>query len=110
MATIEESCPACGAQVFWERDRCLRCGHDVGAPNVRIAQQEHEALRQLCEMALADARSPNVRVKVEAFSQTVEQQSQAVINVDPNYLIGFLESSRDFYSGYALQTAAEIRA
>ncbi len=110
MATVEESCPACGAQVFWERDRCLRCGHDIGAPNVRLAQQEREALRQRYEMALADASQPNARAKVEAFSQTVEQQSQAVINVDPNYLMGFLESSRDFYSSYALQTAAEVRA
>ena len=65
---------------------------------------------QRYKTALYEDRGPDVRAKVEAFSQTVEHDSAAVINVDPDYLKVFLEPSRDFYSGYALQTAAETRA
>lgn len=110
MAAIEESCPSCGAHVFWERDRCSGCGKDLGAPNVRIARRERDALLQRYKTALYEDRGPDVRAKVEAFSQTVEHDSGAVINVHPDYLKGFLKSSRDLYSGYALLTAAETRA
>ncbi len=110
MAIVEESCPQCGAQLSWERDRCPCCRHDVGAPNVRMALKEREALRQRYKTALADGGTPEVQAKIEAFAQVVKQQSQAVVNVSPDYLKGFLESSRDFYSGYVLQVAAEVRA
>ncbi len=110
MPQTEENCPECNAKVYWESERCPVCRHDMGAPNVRLAQKERGALQQRYATALEECRQRGIHGTFDAFTQTVEQKSQAVINVSPAFLQGFLAASSQFYSGYALQTAAETRA
>lgn len=110
MPHTEEYCPECNAKVYWESERCPLCRHDMGAPNVRLAQKERGELQQRYLAAQDECRQRGADAALDDFSQAVEQQSQAVINVSPGYLQGFLAASSQFYSGYALQTAAEARA
>lgn len=110
MAHTEENCPECNAKVYWESERCPVCRHDMGAPNVRLAQKERGALQQRYATALEECRQRGIHDTFDAFTKAVEQKSQAVINVSPSFLQGFLAASSQFYSGYALQTAAETRA
>jgi hypothetical protein len=68
---LAEPCPRCGHEYGPHRDRCEVCGLDVGAPNVRAANEPEEvqALEQRYAAAVADARGRGCQEVVERFEQ-----------------------------------------
>lgn len=104
-------CPECGAKVNWTMDRCPKCRHDMGFPNVREVgcSKELDGLGRRHREALDTASKNNAQERVSAFEAAVASQSWAVINCWPSFLAEFLEDNRTLYSSYKLQVDAETR-
>ncbi|HER26149.1 MAG TPA: hypothetical protein ENI69_03475 [Rhodospirillales bacterium] len=104
-------CPSCEAKVNWAMDRCPKCKHDMGFPNIREVgcSNELDKLDSRHRKALDDAAKNNAQDRVSAFEKVLASQSSAVINCSPSFLAGFLEDNRILYSTYKLQVDAETR-
>ncbi|MFZ4702254.1 MAG: hypothetical protein ACOYMG_19605 [Candidatus Methylumidiphilus sp.] len=109
MPVIGESCPSCGNRLSWERDTCLGCGAYVGAPNVREMAVERDRLAARFEKSVEDSKARGCFDTVTAFTESVDKDSVAVVNLWPDFLAQFLNGEKSLYSGYALQTDAETR-
>lgn len=108
---MQIECPTCNAIVHWNVDRCPRCRADVGAPNVRLVDidQEKLALMARYENAIATAETRGAKDVVREFEDAVNKSSQAVINVNADFLWTFLRDKRALYVGYEILADAEIR-
>ena len=106
-----EACPRCGKPCPPDRDRCANCGHDIGFPNVRDATvpAERATLTSRYQDASDGAVKRGAGDVLTRFADAVANQSQAVVNVDADYLLQFLQNDKALYSTYSLLTRAETR-
>lgn len=104
-------CPKCDAQINWATDRCLVCNQDLGVPNQRLVNREHEviALNQRYQTALKATQQRGANQELAAFEHSVASQSQAVMNSTAQFLFGFLSSENQLYANYRQQTTSATR-
>lgn len=108
-----ENCPNpdCNAEINWTQDRCPVCHHDLGAPNQRLVNRDHEvtALKQRYHAALTQAKQRGINQELATFEQSLTEQSQAVINCTAKFLHGFITDHNQLYANYRQQTASTTR-
>lgn len=103
-----EVCPECGAGVNPSSRNCLDCSTDLGAPNVRRANQKREkdALRARYVSAISAATSSGSTRELTQFETEVREKSVVVIAVTPQFAVSFLRDARLIYvTGPALVDA-----
>ena len=103
--------PDCHAEIHWTADRCSVCNQDLGAPNQRLANREHEvnALKQRYQAAVEEASQRGISQELAEFEQHLVSQSQAVINCTAKFLFGFISDNNQLYANYRQQTASATR-
>ncbi|ASF47269.1 hypothetical protein [Methylovulum psychrotolerans] len=106
-----DSCPECNALTAWTADRCFVCHSDLGAPNRRLVNQQHEreALEQRYQAAVAEAEQRGVKQALAAFEASITNDSRAIINTSAYFLYGLLDSENQLYANYRQQTASATR-
>ncbi len=109
MIVIDNICPTCSNPLTWEKDTCLSCGTYVGAPNVREVTLEQDKLLDRYEKKVEECKARGCFDEVSAFTDRIINDSEAVINLWPEFLAQFLNGDKSIYSTYTLQTDAETR-
>jgi hypothetical protein len=106
-----DSCPKCNADTDWTADRCFACFCDLGAPNCRLVNQQHEldVLEQRYQSAVAEAKQRGVGQALAAFDARIAKDSQAIINSSAEFLFGLLNNGNQLYANYHQQTASATR-
>lgn len=72
-------CPECNSPTFAHKRFCEVCEHDLGAPNIRTAKQEHHELVQRCNHADKTIKAMSVESESANFVYEVNNNSRAVI-------------------------------
>src|SRR4051812_15227971 len=105
-----DHCSECGSPISASVDRCLTCGADVGAPNVRAAGQANEklALKARFDGAVSRSEARGVGKEIDEFEQVVDHSS-AVVNCGLSFLREFVSRDSILYANYHRGVQAGIR-
>ena len=107
---MTHQCDNCNSEVSFYSEYCTTCGNFLGFPNVRAADKpkEVEALKKRYENAIENSLQKDAFISLFNFEKKV-LQSQAVINVNIDYLYTFIKNDKALYSTYCLQVEGEVR-
>lgn len=105
-----EHCTDCGSLISTISDRCLTCGADIGAPNVRAARDpaEKSALQYRFAGALARGEARGVEREVAALGNAVGRSS-AIVNCELPFLREFVTNPKVLYINYHRGVLAQVR-
>ena len=103
-------CPRCSTNVREHERHCPACYHDVGFPNVRVAQkpEERAALGRRYKSAEASAAVRGCSAVLAEFCTAV-RSSQGVICRPLSIVLGLLSSDSSLYASFYSLTAAGAR-
>ncbi len=104
-------CPRCSNEVSESSTSCPSCGTFVEFSNVRLAERPDEtaALELRYREALAEADRRKALDRVRDFETAVQNQSQAVVAMDSDILIGLVRRSNTLFANYQLLVRAQAR-
>ena len=103
-------CVVCGTELDSTCDRCLTCGTDAGAPNVRLATSsgERASLLRRYETGVEGAKTRGAKTAVALLEQRAKA-SFAVINLKLAFLREFVTEHNTLFANYHAGVASSIR-
>lgn len=101
-------CSNCGHSFTEADDRCIKCGADVGFPNVRAAAAEASALDKRYQTAIDLARKQGTHDPLKDFEAHM-QRTFAVINVKLGFLYSFVSDNKMLYANYHRAVSSQAR-
>ncbi len=110
MTIALSKCSVCDEVIDQTSDRCLTCGADIGAPNVRAstAAPEIEALQARYDDAVFRATARGAKGSLGAFEKALSRSS-AVVNCNLSFLKEFVTQSKTLYANYHQAVQAGLR-
>lgn len=103
------SCPICATDVSDNLARCPCCGADAGYPNVKEARAEAAELKGRADAGRSRATARGSGAELADFERALNA-SQAVVNVDVQFLHNLLSSEKTLYAPYSKLIVAGTRS
>ena len=105
-----DRCAVCGETNDHISDRCLTCGADIGAPNVRLARSavERSALRVRYDDAVYRAQARGALDVLRLFERELAS-SGAVVNCSLSFLKDFVTQPKTLFANYHQTVQAGVR-
>ena len=110
MTIATDKCLICSEPIDQTSDRCLTCGTDIGAPNVRSANSvpEVNGLQTRYDDAVFRATARGAGDSLLAFQKALARTG-AVINCNLSFLKDFVTESKTLYANYHAAVQGGVR-